>query len=156
MAIGDYCRRDVSSVSRQETLRDAARRMAAESVGCLVVMGGDRVAGMITDRDVALATLAQGRDPDATRIAELVDDRPPVVVHEDSPLGVAAGMMRRHAIRRLPVLDAEERLVGVIASDDLLRIVAAEISGLARTVEAQRPDAAREVPIGDVASPEVE
>ena len=114
------------------------------------------MAGVVTDRDVALATLAQGRDPDATKLAELVDLRPAVVVHEDSPLGVAAGMMRRHAIRRLPVLDANEQLIGVIASDDLLRIVAGEIGGLARTVEAQTPDRTREMPIGDVSGPEVE
>ena len=79
-----------------------------------------------------------------------------MVVHEDSPLGVAAGMMRRHAIRRLPVLDAEERLVGVIASDDLLRIVSQEIAGLARAVEAQTPDATRDLPVGNDAAPEVE
>jgi len=154
MAIGDYCTRDVGSVSRQASLRQAARQMAGEALGSLVVLDGDRVTGILTDRDVALATLAQGRDPDATRIAELLGDRPPVVVHEDSSLGVAAGMMRRHAIRRLPVLDAEEQLVGVIASDDLLRIVSRELAGLARAVEAQRPT--REVPVGNAAAPEVE
>ncbi len=156
MAIGDYCTRDVSSVSRQATLREAAQQMAESSVGSLVVLDGDRVAGMLTDRDVALATLARGRDPDATRVAELLEQRPPVVVHEHSALGVAAGMMRRHAIRRLPVLDADERLVGVIASDDLLRIVSRELAGLARAVEAQTPDATRAVPVGNTAPPEVE
>ncbi len=151
MPIGDYCRRDVATATAHESLRDAARRMAETGLGSLVVVRGEEVAGMITDRDVAIETLARGRDAEAVKIGELLVDREPVVVHEDSPLGVAGGMLRRHALRRLPVVDAEERLVGVIASDDLLRLVAGELGTLARVVEAQLP--ATEV-AGD--GPEVE
>ncbi len=156
MAIGDYCRRDVHTVDVRETLREAARKLADASVGSLVVTSGDAVAGMLTDRDVALETLARGRDPDETRVADLLGDREAVVVHEGSQLGVAAGMMRRHALRRLPVLDEDERLVGVIAADDLLRIVSRELAGLVRAVEAQSPGRSAEAPAGETALPEVE
>lgn len=156
MAIGDYCTRDVCTVERSDTLREAARKLGEAGVGCLVVLDGAAVAGVVTDRDLALSTLARGHDPDATGVGELVAERAAVVVHEDSSLGVAAGMMRRHAIRRLPVLDADERLVGLIASDDLMRMVSRELSGLARAIGAQTPQTSHEVSVGSAAAPEVE
>ncbi len=141
MPVGDYCRQPVQTVHPDEPLRAAARRMRDEGVGALVVVHEDRrVAGVLTDRDLALQVLREGRDPDATPVRALVA-REPVVVHADAPLALVAGMMRRRGVRRLPVVDRSERLVGVIAADDVLRLLARELGGLAEAVAAQAPAA---------------
>jgi CBS domain-containing protein len=140
MPVGDYCRRPAQTAAPSETLRAAARRMQAEGVGTLVVVEEGRVRGIVTDRDLALRCLGEGLDPDTTTVEALLD-RDPVKVHADAPLPIASGILRRRAVRRLPVVDGSERLVGVISSDDLLRLVARELSGLAGAVAAQAPAA---------------
>jgi len=144
MPVGDYCHAPVEVVSADAPLRSVARVMERERVGSVVVMEGERVRGVVTDRDVALRVLAHAGDADALPVRDLLHRRP-VVVHADSRLGVAAGLMRRHALRRLPVLDRTQRLVGIISSDDLVGLVSRELRGLSRAVEGQRENARREV-----------
>jgi CBS domain-containing protein len=138
MPVGDYCQRDVRTIDARETLRTAAVRMAEEGVGSLVVLQGRQPRGILTDRDVALRVLHEDLDADATRVLEAIGGDA-IVIHATSPLRAAAALMRRCAIRRVAVVDAREELVGVLASDDLLRIVAAELSGIADAVASQAP-----------------
>lgn len=153
MPIGDYCQRDVRTIDAGETLREAARRMAEEGVGSLVVLQGRHPRGVLTDRDIALRVLRAGADPDTTTTLEAVA-ADPVVMHETSPLRAASAVMRRTALRRLPVVDAGGELTGVIAFDDLLRLVAKEVSGVADVVAAQAPTGSR--PAARPEAPEVE
>jgi CBS domain-containing protein len=140
MAIGDYCRRDVRTVGIGETLRAAARKMEAEGVGCLVALEGTRPRGVLTDRDVMLRVLRDGLDADATGVeSALTED--PVTVNESSSLRVAAIVMRRRGLRRLPVVDSKGQLVGLIARDDLLGVVSRELVDVAAAVAAQTPGA---------------
>lgn len=159
MSVGDDCRRPVQSVRPEESLREAARRMRDEGVGALVVVEpDDRVAGVVTDRDLALRVLQDGADADATEVRALLE-REPVLVHADAPLALAAGLMRRRAVRRLPVVDRDEHLVGLVTADDLLRLLSRGLSGLAGAVAAQAPVAGGVVgwdETGDDAGPEVE
>ena len=153
MPIGDYCQRDVRTIDAGETLRAAAKQMAEEGVGSLVVLQGRHPRGVLTDRDVALRVLRAGTDPDATTTLDAVSGDP-VVIHETSPLRAASAVMRRTALRRLPVVDAQGELVGVIAFDDLLRLVARELSGVAEVVASQAPAGSR--PAAGLDAPEVE
>lgn len=153
MPVGDYCQRDVRTIDASATLRRAAQRMAEEGVGSLVVLQGRHPRGLLTDRDVALRVLRAGADPDLTSALEAVAGDP-VMIHETSPLRAAAAMMRRSALRRLPVVDSREELVGVIAFDDLLRLVAKELAGVADVVASQAPTGSR--PAAGPDTPEVE
>ena len=153
MPIGDYCQRDVRTIAAGEMLREAARRMAEEGVGSLVVLQGRHPRGVLTDRDIALRVLRAGADPDATTALDAVAGDP-IVMHDTSPLRAASAVMRRTALRRLPVVDAEGELVGVIAFDDLLRLVAKEVSGVADVVAAQAPSGS--TPAAGPDAPEVE
>jgi len=144
MPVGDYCHAPVEVVSADAPLRSVARVMLREGVGSVVVMEGERVRGVVTDRDVALRVLAHAGDADLLPVRDLLRRRP-VVVHADSRLGVATGLMRRHALRRLPVLDRSQRLVGIISSDDLVGLISHELRGLSRAVEGQRESSRREV-----------
>lgn len=133
MPVGDYCSRPVLTAVVTETLREAARRMDQEGVGSLVVANGDQVVGMITDRDVALAVMHDARDPD-TAVVKDVMNKKPVVVHARRPLSIATALMRRHGVRRIPVVDDDDRLVGLLALGDVLRILGREIGGLSEAL----------------------
>ena len=153
MPIGDYCQRDVRTIGARETLRAAAVRMAEEGVGSLVVLQGRQPRGILTDRDVSLRVLRDGLDADATLVIDAIGGDP-VMMHETSPLRAAAALMRRCSVRRVPVVDADEELVGVIAFDDILRLVASELSGIADAVASQAPPG--RAPIEPATTPEVE
>lgn len=154
MPVANYCRRDVQTVSPRETLRDAARRMHEQGVGCLVVTHEGRAQGVITDRDLALQTLRDGLDPDRVVVRELIG-RDPAVIHGNMPLGVVSKMMRRLCVRRLPVVDDDERVVGVITADDLLRLLSREVSMLGEAVAAQaRTEDVRELAAATETTPD--
>jgi CBS domain-containing protein len=148
MPVGDYCSRPVKTAVATETLREVARRMDQEDVGSLVVMDGDLVVGMITDRDIALAVLHDGRDPDAIHVKDVMAKKP-AVIHGRRPLTVATALMRRHGARRLPVVDDEGRLVGVISLGDVLRLLGREIGGLSEAL-VQRGEAPAGLAAGEL------
>lgn len=134
MAIGEICSREVLFARRDESVAAAARQMRASHVGCLVVAdenGGKRVpVGMLTDRDITVAVVAPGLDPEAILIGDVMSAEL-LSVQEDAGLAETVELMRLRGIRRLPVTDAGGALVGLIAADDILSLLAEEISGLA-------------------------
>jgi len=137
MAIGEICSRQVVFARRGESVRDAARLMREHHVGALVIVDerdGLRVpVGIITDRDIVVAVVAKGLDADELRVEELM-------IGELTTAGEAEGVseciarMRARGVRRMPVVDARGALVGILAADDLLDLLAEELSGLARTI----------------------
>jgi CBS domain-containing protein len=138
MSVIAYCHRRACTVSPEDTLRDAAQRMEKESEGLLVVLAGERPVGVLTDRDVALYGATEGRDARRVRVADAMS-RPVVSVRGEAPLEEAVSHMSRSRLRRLPVVDRKARLAGVLASDDLVRLLAAEIGGLAQVLAVQLP-----------------
>lgn len=137
MPITDYCRRDVCTVEPGSTLREAAERMAADGAGCAVVVDDGRPIGVLTDRDLALRILCDQLDPGGTRVEELQLPAA-ITLRADQPLVEAARCLRRHRFRRIPIVGPAGELAGIIAADDLLPVIAAELSGLARAVARQR------------------
>jgi CBS domain-containing protein len=108
----------VETVPPDATVREAAVKMQRLNVGPLPVWDGERVVGMITDRDITVRAVAAGRDPDATPVREVMT--PDVVVcFEDQPVDEATEIMKEREVRRLPVLDRSRRLVGIVALGDL-------------------------------------
>jgi CBS domain-containing protein len=108
----------VWTVGPTATVLEAARAMNAHRVGALVVTDGDRVVGMFTERDVLVRVVAGRRDPESTRVAdvmtaEVICGSPETTVEE------ARGVMRDRRIRHLPVADGDGRLVGLISIGDL-------------------------------------
>ena len=138
MSIASYSRRPACTATVDETLLAAAQRMAKEGSGLLVVVEEDRLAGILTDRDVALEVAAQGRDASTTRVSDAMSGSP-VSAEADAPLEEAFGLMRSNRVRRLPVVDTEGRVEGLISADDLIRLLSREIGGLGEVLTAQLP-----------------
>jgi CBS domain-containing protein len=111
---------DATCVGENETLLDAARRLAELDVGALPICGeDDRLKGMLTDRDIVVKALAQGKDPGTTRAGELGQgDGKTITIGADDSIDEALRTMTEHKIRRLPVIDGK-RLVGIISQADI-------------------------------------
>ena len=132
MSVGAICVRSVEIASPDESVRTVALRMANAGVGTVIVLGeGKRPVGILTDRDVALRCVAEKRDPDSTEVGAAMT-APPTCVHESTPIEDALARMAGSHVRRLVVVDDEERLVGVLALDDVLELLAEEATTIGR------------------------
>lgn len=118
MKIEEVMTRDVEVVRPDATLREAAKKMRSFDVGLLPVVEGARVVGMLTDRDIAVRAVAEGRDPNST-LAREVMTTDVVYCDPDEDVRQAAKLMSEKQIRRLLLLDRERRLVGIVSLGDL-------------------------------------
>ncbi|MCI3933983.1 CBS domain-containing protein [Streptomyces sp. AN091965] len=107
----------VVAVRPDASLVEAAQLMRAQDIGDVVVANGDQVVGVLTDRDITLRAVAEGADP-LTVSAQAVCTPNPVVVGPDDEVAAAVGLMRDHAVRRLPVVE-DGRPVGMVSLGDL-------------------------------------
>jgi CBS domain-containing protein len=124
--------------SPEESVREAAQRMAESQVGSVVVVDPQRrPTGIVTDRDITIRCVAPGRDPDTTPVSAVMT-APLVKVHESTPIEDALGAMVGGGVRRLVVLDAAGGLVGILALDDVLELLAEETEKIGRLL-AKRP-----------------
>ncbi|MEH0845083.1 CBS domain-containing protein [Micromonospora sp. CPCC 205711] len=111
---------DVTCVREQDDLRAAAKRMADLGVGSLPICGDDnRLKGMLTDRDIVVKVLAQGKDPANVTAGELAQGEA-VTIGADDDAAEILRTMGKHKVRRLPVIDGHE-LVGIVAVADVAR-----------------------------------
>ena len=111
---------NVTCVGENETLADAARKMAELDVGSLPICGEDnRLKGMITDRDIVVKAVAKGRNPADVRAGELAQGKP-VTIGADDDTTELLQTMAQHRVRRLPVIDGHE-LIGIVAVADVAR-----------------------------------
>lgn len=107
-------------VTTSETLADAARKMRDLDVGALPICGeDDRLAGMITDRDIVVNCVAEGGDPTSVQVADLAEGKP-VTIGADDSVEETLRTMKDHGVRRLPVIDGH-RLVGIVSQADVAR-----------------------------------
>jgi CBS domain-containing protein len=116
--VRDVMTRGVEVVNPDVTAAEAARKMRDLNVGSLPVCDGQRLLGMVTDRDLSVRAMAEGKDPNSTPVRQVMS--PEITwVFEDEPAEMAARTMRSNQIRRLPVLDRTDKLVGIVALGDL-------------------------------------
>jgi CBS domain-containing protein len=137
VAIGEICNREVVFARRDSTVREAAQLMRDSHVGDLIIVderNGRRVpAGILTDRDIAVGIVAKGLDPDTLAVGDVVGPEL-VLVKESAGVSETIELMRAKGVRRIPVVDASGALVGIVTADDMLDLLAEELSGLARMV----------------------
>ncbi|MBK8266639.1 MAG: CBS domain-containing protein [Nannocystis sp.] len=142
MQIGDMCNREVVFVEKTESVLVAAKLMRERHVGDLVVIelrdGEQHPVGMLTDRDLVVSVLAtDARDLERLLIQDVLT-RAVVTVREADPMNEAIRLMRVHGVRRLPVVDADDHLVGLVAFDDVVEYLAELLGDLALISTAQR------------------
>jgi CBS domain-containing protein len=140
MAVGQICTRSVDTAELTESVHTAAQRMHARNVGTLVVVDKDRrPLGIVTDRDLMVRTLVECCDPVKARVWEVMSQLPQTV-NEETTTDEALGIMRSGPYRRLPVVNREGHLVGLVSLDDVLTLVATEFGEISKLLRQQSPE----------------
>lgn len=119
MKVSEVMTSDVQTVTPDQSAREAASFMLRAEAGSIPVTEGDKVIGMITDRDIAVRGVAEGRGPD-TPVRELMTDHI-ICARKDDDVDDVARRMSEEQVRRLPVLDDDDRLCGIVSLGDLAR-----------------------------------
>ena len=127
MRVSDAMSRDVQVISPTQTIRDAARIMARIDAGVLPVGENDRLVGVITDRDITIRAVAEGKTP-TTKVNEVMS-KEVLYCFDDQDLDEVAQNMADMKVRRLPVVNRKKRLVGIISFGDLARNEDADTAG---------------------------
>jgi CBS domain-containing protein len=118
--VGDVMTSRPRAVTPQTPLNEVAQVMESEDVGSVPVVDGDRLVGIVTDRDIVVRAIAKGKDPKGMPASE-VSSRELVTVGPDDDLSDALELMARYQVRRLAVTGEDERLMGVVSQADVAR-----------------------------------
>jgi len=119
-SIRDLMTENPRTVGANQTVIEAAQAMRDDDVGLVPVVEGDRLVGTLTDRDIAIRVVAEGQDPHSTTVRE-VASTDLVTVDPQQELGEALRLMAQHQVRRLPIVEEDGRLVGIVAQADVAR-----------------------------------
>lgn len=139
MSVGRICVRDVDLADAEENIWQAAERMRQRAVGSLVILGDQKQPiGIVTDRDLVERVLATGRDPSSTRVGEVMT-RNPHTIAEDGAIELALVQMRRFRFRRLLVVDRDNKLVGLLSLDDVVMLLAEELTQVGELLRRESP-----------------
>jgi CBS domain-containing protein len=146
MSIESICVREVDTATPDDSIIVAAERMHDRAVGTLVVVTHTQhVIGNVTDRDLVARVIAKGRSPEKTTVRDVMT-LGPKTISENSPIESALLIMRSGKFRRLPVVDRNHTLVGLVTLDDVLMLLAEEFTQIGRLLKRETPRAIMEDP----------
>ena len=126
--------RPVVTAALGESVVAVARRLRDRGVGCLVVTREGHPVGIVTDRDVALRVVAEGRDARTTRVDDIVT-YDPVILRDADTIEAASTAMAEHGVRRLPIVDGAGLVIGIVTADDLVVALSGQLARLGATIE---------------------
>ena len=127
-SISDVMTSNPKTVEANETVARAAQVMKSEDAGIVPVVEGERLIGTVTDRDIAIRVVAEGKDPQQTNVRE-VASTDLVTVDPQQDLSEALRLMAPHQVRRLPVVEEDGKLVGIVAQADVAREAGGQQTG---------------------------
>lgn len=116
--VRDFMTSNPACVSEQDTIRDAAKIMAREDVGVVPVVNGNKIIGLITDRDIVVRLVAEGKDPASAHVNEAMSKNIRSL-RENASVNDALQLMRSEQIRRVPVVNNNNELVGIVSIGDI-------------------------------------
>ena len=114
------------TASPDAKVNEVAELMSDSNVGCVVITNDQCPVGIVTDRDLVVRVIARGRDPKKTAIEEVMT-LDPVVVEDGTGLFEAMQFIRDEGVRRLPIIDGDGKLAGIITMDDIIRLIGQEM-----------------------------
>jgi CBS domain-containing protein len=120
MKVSEIMTREVETVTPDTTLQEAAKLMARVDAGALPILENDRLSGIITDRDIAVRAVGEGRDPATTKVRDIMSAQVRHVAEDDNVEEIA-DLMAELQVRRLPVVNRERRVVGIVSLGDIAR-----------------------------------
>lgn len=139
MTVGKICSRSVDWAGPDESVQVVAGRMHSRKVGTLVILdAAQHPIGLVTDRDLTVRVLAEGRDAGTTPVRDVMTASIKTV-REDCPIESALEVMRRGPFRRIPVVNEQNQLIGILSVDDILDLLSEEFRSIGRLLNAEGP-----------------
>ena len=136
MSLERVCRKEVVTVPPHTNLLEVTRLLRSQHVGSVVVVDDHRPVGILTDRDIIVKVVAEEKDPKAIQAYEIMTTNPALVNINLDPLD-ATRIMRDRGLRRLPVVDENRHLLGILTLDDVLDLLGKEAANLAEAVHTE-------------------
>lgn len=125
----DIMSKDVTVIREEETIREAAQRLAQDDIGVLPICDSNQqIKGVLTDRDIVVHVIARGKDPANTRARDL-EQGEVITLRQDDSIQHACDLMAQHKVRRLPVVEDGGRVVGMVSQADVAKSVSPEEAG---------------------------
>lgn len=133
MSLQEFCRRSVVSISPRGSIVEACRLMESKNVGCMVVQEDGKLCGVLTDRDIALKVAGESRDPQGTKVGDVMTKNP-VRISVDKGLQELTSLMHSSHVRRVPIVNGLDKVLGIVTLDDLIAVISDEMFEIGRTV----------------------
>lgn len=128
MNVKDIMNKDTTLITPSTSLQEAAEKMASKGIGFLPIGENDKVQGTVTDRDIVVRGISKGKDAKKTEIREVLSDEL-LSCREDQDVEEVAEQMSQHQVRRMLVVNDDDRLVGVVSLGDMAQHLSAETAG---------------------------
>jgi CBS domain-containing protein len=133
MSLENFCRKPVVKILPEQNVADACRVMEENNIGSLVVEHDGKLCGIITDRDIALKVAGASRDPQKTAVKEVMTGDP-IRVSVDKDLRHLTSLMHAFHVRRVPIVNGHDTVVGIITLDDVVALLANEMSEIGKAI----------------------
>jgi len=138
MSLQEFCQRRVVTISPRSSVADACQLMAQNNIGCMVVQEDGKLCGILTDRDIALKVAGETKDSRQTKVGEVMTPNP-VAISVDKNLHELTRFMHTNHVRRVPIIDGGNKVLGIVTLDDLIAMLSDEMFEIGKTVSEPIP-----------------
>ncbi len=138
MSLGNLCRREVVVVDQGTPIKEAVKFMEEKNIGSVIVVGGGKPVGIVTDRDILLRVVNKGLDPEKSSVDDVMT-KEIVTLKEGMGLFEALEQVKGKGIRRFPIVDARGNLKGIMTLDDIIYLLGKEMADVASIIEREGP-----------------
>ena len=133
MSLVNFCRKPVVKIAPEKSVSEACRAMEENNIGCLIVENDGKLCGIVTDRDIALKVAGALRDPQKTTVREIMTSDP-IRISVDKDLHHLTSLMHAFHVRRVPIVNGHDTIVGIITLDDIIALIANEMSEIGKAI----------------------
>ena len=140
MSLKSYCRKPVVTISPETSITEACQLMEQNHIGCLIAEREGKLCGIVTDRDIALRVTGSKRDPDKTKVQDIMTPDP-IRVSVDKDLHHLTALMHAYHVRRVPIVKGFDTTLGIVTLDDLIAQLGSDMSEIGKAIYEEFPEA---------------
>lgn len=133
MSLKSYCRKPVVRISPETSITEACQLLEQNNIGCLIAEREGKLCGIVTDRDIALRVTGAKRDPDKTKVQDIMTPDP-IRVSVDKDLHHLTALMHAYHVRRVPIVNGFDTTLGLVTMDDLIAELGSDISEIGKAI----------------------
>ncbi len=139
MSLQTYCRKPVVRISPETNIAEACQLMEQNNIGCLIAEREGKLCGIVTDRDIALRVTGAKRDPDKTKVKEIMTPDP-IRILVDKDVHHLTALMHAYHVRRVPIVNGFDTTLGIVTLDDLIAQLGDDMSEIGKAISEEFPE----------------